>query len=146
MADGSSPRVARTTGLRFECTQCGRCCTQRGKYAHVYVNAEETRWLAEAVGVSVRTFRRRHTFVDEYGWTQLRFLDDRCPFLEAATNRCTVYEARPVQCRTFPFWTEMLDERGWTSDARALCEGLGRGAVQPRDAVEANIRLMEEWD
>ena len=24
--------------LRFECTQCGKCCTNQVEYAHVYVN------------------------------------------------------------------------------------------------------------
>jgi Fe-S-cluster containining protein len=36
--------------------------------------------------------------------------EDACAFLDGA--RCTVYEARPTQCRTFPFWKENLRRRG----------------------------------
>jgi Fe-S-cluster containining protein len=136
----------RTDRLRFECTQCGRCCTRRDKYAHVYVEPEEVRALAALLGVAVREFRRRFTFVDELGWTQIEFANDTCPFLDVASNRCTVYEARPVQCRTFPFWDDMIDGRGWTKSAKAMCEGLGRGEVVPKAEVERNMREMREWE
>ena len=42
-------------GLRFKCTQCGACCTARGEYAHVYLNPDEARELAE------RSEARGHT-------------------------------------------------------------------------------------
>jgi len=136
----------RTAGLKFECTECGKCCTRRGKYAHVYVTDEDVRGMAELRGLSVRSFRRRFTFTDELGWTQIRFDEHVCPFLDVTTNRCTVYEARPVQCRTFPFWDEMVDEHGWTESARTLCEGLDRGTVHRREDVEAAMRAMRESD
>jgi uncharacterized protein len=119
---------------------------RRGKYAYVYVNDEEVGALADAVGMSKQSFRRSHTLIDDRGWTQLRFTDDFCPFLDRATNRCTVYEARPVQCRTFPFWGDMIDERGWTHEAHTLCEGVGRGPLQPADLVEASIQEMKDAD
>ena len=133
-------------GLRFECTGCGLCCTQRGGYAHVYVSTAEVADLATLLEMTPGKFRRRHTFVDELGWRQLRFRDGACTFLDPATNRCTVYTARPVQCRTFPYWPEMIGPSGWRQGAKALCEGMGRGAVVPREDVAAAIREMEERD
>jgi hypothetical protein len=133
-----------TAGLRFECTQCGKCCTRRGKYAYVYLTDEEIRRLAQHLGISAAAFRRRHTFIDELGWTQLLFADECCPFLDRASNGCTVYEARPVQCRTFPFWTSMVDDRGWTREAHELCEGVGRGPVQPTSVVEVAMKEMQD--
>jgi len=135
-----------TSGLRFECTQCGKCCTRRGRYAHVYVTDDEARALAALLGVSLAHFRRRYTFTDKYGWEQLRFEGDACPFLEVPSNRCKVYDGRPVQCRTFPFWEEMVDEHGWTEAAKSCCEGLGRGRVWPRAEVEASMRAIRESD
>ena len=139
-------KTKKTTGLRFECTQCGKCCTRRFGYEHVYVDEHDVRAMAALLGSSVENFRREHTFVDEYGWTQVRFAEDACPFLDVATNHCQVYAARPVQCRTFPFWRDMVDARGWTDDARTLCEGVGRGEVQPRARVEASMTEMEASD
>ena len=132
--------------LRFECTGCGLCCTQRGGYAHVYVNDAEVADLSALLAMTPGKFRRRYTFVDELGWRQLRFRDGACTFLDPATNRCTVYAARPVQCRTFPYWPELMGPRGWRQGAKVLCEGMGRGPVVPREEIAAAIREMEERD
>ena len=134
------------SGLRFECTQCGQCCTARGEYAHVYLNPGEARELADELKLPLREFRRRYTFKDEYGYTQLRFPDSTCVFLERGTNRCTVYESRPTQCRTFPFWRDLVADGRWTEDARALCEGIGRGPAHRPEDVEVRMREMELAD
>ena len=138
--------MSRTTGLRFECTRCGGCCTARGEYAHVYLNPDELADLADELGLSIREFRRRYTFRDEYGYTQLRFPDSTCVFLERDTNRCTVYGARPTQCRTFPFWRDLVRDGRWTDEARALCEGVGRGPAHRREDAEARMLEMELAD
>ena len=138
--------MTRAAGLRFECTKCGACCTSRGEYAHVYLNADEARALADELGLSLAEFRRRYTFRDELGWTQLRFEGASCVFLEPGTNRCTVYGARPTQFRTFPFWRELIVDGRWSADARALCEGVGRGRVVRREDAEARMVEMELAD
>lgn len=130
-------------GLCFECTQCGDCCKTRGEYAYVYLNRAEARALAEHLGLTLAEFRRRHTFVDEDGWLQLRFEGGRCTFL-GLDGRCGVYEARPVQCRTFPFWPEFVDDGEWTEDVRELCEGIGRG--HRYTLSEAESRMLEYLD
>ena len=138
--------MKRAAGLRFECTMCGACCTARGEYAHVYLNADEARALADELGLGLAEFRRRYTFSDEYGWTQLRFEGESCVFLEPGTNRCTVYGARPTQCRTFPFWRDLVVDGRWSEDARKLCEGVGRGRVVPIADIEARMVEMELAD
>jgi hypothetical protein len=138
--------VKRAAGVRFECTMCGECCTARGEYAHVYLNADEARALADELGLGLAEFRRRYTFSDEYGWTQLLFQSEACVFLEPGTNRCTVYGARPTQCRTFPFWRDLVVDGRWTEDAHKLCEGVGRGRLIPIEEVEARMVEMELAD
>jgi uncharacterized protein len=138
--------MTKARGLRFECTGCGGCCTARGEYAHVYLNPDEVRDLADELALSTREFRRRYTFVDEYGYTQLRFDHDSCVFLAPDTNRCTVYGARPTQCRTFPFWRDLVRDRKWTPEARALCEGIGRGPLHTLEDAEARMIEMELAD
>lgn len=128
-------------GLRFECTECGACCTNRGDYAHVYASDDEVRALAKLRGMSLGRFRRQYTFTDEYGWTQLVFRGKSCVFLDG--KRCTVYEARPTQCRTFPFWRELVKNGEWTDRARELCEGVGRGRRYSKAEAEG---LMLAFD
>ena len=84
-------------GLRFECTGCGQCCTNRGEYAYVYLNDEEAQELADLLGLTTASFKRRYTFIDEDGWRQLSFVSDRCIFLDPQSGACKVYAARPTQ-------------------------------------------------
>ena len=135
------------TGLRFECTQCGKCCTLREDYGHVYLNREEQTALAELHGLSLRSFKRRFTFTDEYGWTQLKAggrNGEHCIFLDVETGGCRVYEARPVQCRTFPFWRDFVVDGRWSSEVRRMCEGIGRGRLYSIEEAEARMVEMEE--
>ena len=100
----------------------------------------ETRAIAGHLDMRVGTFKRKHTFVDEDGWRQLRFAEGRCTFL-SPDGRCGIYEVRPVQCRTFPFWPEFMDGGEWTDEVRELCEGIGQG---PRyTEQEADERMLE---
>ena len=51
-----------------------------------------------------------------------------CVFLDAETRRCTVYEDRPRQCRTWPFWDSKSEvARGLAADLRS-CPGSGTGS------------------
>jgi Fe-S-cluster containining protein len=129
----------RSSALRFECTQCGQCCRVRGEYAHVYLNREEEEALADFLGLTLATFRRRYTFLDEDGWRELAFTGDRCIFLDDDTDRCTVYPARPVQCSTFPFWEELVHNGRWTKQVRKICEGVGQGRLYSIEEAEARI-------
>ncbi len=133
-------------GLRFECTKCGKCCTNRGEYANVYVNPAESQALADFLGLSLRTFKRRYTFVDDDGWRQLSFSDTGCVFLDPESNLCRVHSARPIQCRTFPFWREFVVDGEWSNEVRSLCEGIGRGRVHSSEEAEIQMLEMERSD
>ena len=140
MSDSSKSR----RGLCFECTQCGSCCAFRGQYAHVYVDREETERLARLLDMPLSRFKKRYTFVDEYGWRQLRTKGERCVFQDPDTEACTVYPARPTQCRTFPFWREFVQDGRWRDEVRGLCEGVGRGRLYSIEEAEVQMVEMEE--
>ena len=111
-------------GLAFECTRCGSCCT--GAPGYVWVDEHEIGRLAEALGRSL----------DEFGAGYLRRVGDRLSLIERPggdcifwdrTAGCTVYESRPTQCRTWPFWPENLESPAAWRGAAAGCPGIGRG-------------------
>ena len=125
----------RRARLRFECTGCGGCCT--GGTDHVVeTSAPEREAIRDFLGLSRNWFRRRYLTRLDAAVTGIRLgRDGRCPFL-GRDNRCRVYPVRPRQCRTYPWWPELVGSRSaWQHEAQR-CEGMNRGAVVPLARIE----------
>lgn len=126
------------SSLRFECTGCGACCRGRGDY-WVQASRAEQRRVRRFLNVSWRWFRRRYVTSYEDGTEGLRWENDRCVFLDKQ-GRCSIYAVRPMQCRTYPFWPEVVGSRASWRAAAADCEGIGRGAIIPLARVRERLR------
>jgi Fe-S-cluster containining protein len=122
-------------GVRFECTGSGKCCTVHGAYAFVFMTRAEDGAIADHLVLTRRRFRQLHTTRTSSGDRSLRFPDGRCTFLNG--NRCSIYEVRPGQCRTWPFWSENMDAGVWNEDIASFCPGVGRGRLYAREEIEA---------
>ncbi len=121
-------------GLCFTCQPgCGRCCTNHDDYAQVYLEGDDLPRLAAHFELSDEAFRRHYTALDD-GFVVLAAEAPDCPFLDG--DRCTVYEARPTQCRTFPFWPEHLTSRGAWEAVAHFCPGIDRGERHPLAMIE----------
>ncbi len=122
--------------MRFECTGCGKCCTGRGDY-YIAVSRKEQERIRRFLGISWSWFRRRYVFrYDDETESLSMERDGRCVFL-SADKRCGIYRVRPLQCRYYPFWPELVRSRSaWMSEARR-CEGIGRGGIIPLARIEA---------
>lgn len=112
-------------GLKFECTGCGKCCT--GAPGYVWVTEEEILAMAEDVALAPEEFVRRYVrLVGER--LSLRETERGgeydCIFLHG--NKCQVYDSRPSQCRTFPWWARNLESQdAWMASAQE-CEGINK--------------------
>lgn len=122
--------------LRFECTGCGDCCC--GEESHVYLEPGEAEALCAHLGLTWEWFRRRYLARDEDGERVLASNGNCCVFLDA-DRHCRVYAARPLQCRTYPFWPELVATRRAWERERQRCEGIGRGAAVPLAHIEAQL-------
>lgn len=118
------------SGLAFQCTGCSNCCSgpQTG---YVWVDDQEILELANAAGYrdDLDTFERK--FLRTVGARQslVEYSDGDCIFLDPTTRRCSVYQARPKQCRSWPFWKENLKSpQAWASTAKG-CPGCNRGKL-----------------
>jgi len=124
-------------GLRFECQpDCGACCTNHGDYSYVYLEGDDLQRLADLLGLSTDECAARYTVLDE-GQRALRMDEPDCPFLDGA--RCTVCEARPLQCRTFPFWPESLRSRRSWSGLRSFCPGIDTGPLHSLPVIRGHL-------
>lgn len=121
-------------GIRFECQGSGKCCRSRGAYGYVYVTLEDRRRLAAHLGLTTTAFTRRYCARTD-GLFHLRDPQLDCQFLDGKS--CGVYEARPEQCRTWPFWPENMDPRVWREEIAACCAGVGKGRLYTAEEIEA---------
>ena len=126
--DGNGP------GLSFECTMCGNCCT--GPEGYVLVSDAEAAALAARLGVTPDEFLARYTRITREG----RSLTERktefgldCIFLDRTKIPgkavCGVYQDRPRQCRTWPFWPSNLSSPQAWERAKRICPGTGKGEL-----------------
>jgi Fe-S-cluster containining protein len=108
----------------------------------VWVDEDEIDGLAGAKGMSAASFRARYLrrLLDPASGVPRLALRERasgesresgaaCALLEGASH-CTVYDARPRHCRTFPFWPSILSDADAFERARSVCPGI---AVEPEE-------------
>jgi Fe-S-cluster containining protein len=88
------------------CETCqGKCCT--GESGYIYVNMSEIENIAKLLEMDIKVFAAEYLFKKGYKYSikeQLHNGSHECIFYDRVTNGCKIYEARPTQCRTFPFW------------------------------------------
>ncbi|MCG6975879.1 MAG: YkgJ family cysteine cluster protein [Acidiferrobacterales bacterium] len=132
------------SSLRFQCTGCGKCCYGTPGYHYIKLNRNEMEKIRIHLGVSPDWFRRRYIETLEHGDLGIRLnTTGVCPFLDN-DGRCSIYQHRPAQCRTYPFWPEIVDtERNWKDEARR-CEGINRGQVIPLKEIEKRLKDLED--
>ena len=88
------------------CDTCeGRCCT--GESGNIYVSDEEITTLAALLNLDENLFRSMYLIKRGYKLSlkeRIVGVSHDCIFYDREAGGCGVYEARPLQCRTFPFW------------------------------------------
>ena len=140
--NGTTVPFFERTSLRFECTRCGRCCIAVGDY-HVFLEPGEAESIRNWLGLSTGWFRRRYLSRLEDGERVLSTQPDgRCVFL-GEDGSCRIYPVRPLQCRTYPFWPEVVESRqAWQREARR-CDGINRGREVPAGVIRRQLAVWK---
>jgi len=130
------PFFEKAGGLRFSCTRCGNCCTRPGP---VLFPPDDLKRAAIHLSLAPGQFKKRYKLFREEGIDTLDPGDGQpCTFYDPEAG-CTIYEGRPTQCRTWPFWPEVVKRRYSWDRASLECPGMGRGDKHPVEAVRASI-------
>ena len=120
-------------GLRFQCTQCGDCCS--GSEGFVWVNQAEIDAMAARLGLPTADFEQR--YVKRVGVR--RSLTERpngdCVLLDEKTRKCTAYDERPRQCKTWPFWDSNIRSPEAWAEAAEACPGCNKGNLVPLEQI-----------
>jgi len=128
------------TGIRFECQPgCTNCCRQKG---FVYLTEADLVRIAGFIGMRPADFERRFVYRTKRLMRLRMPRHSQCHFLEE--NGCSIHPAKPTQCRIFPFWPELVDDkREWRKTA-AWCPGIGKGKLIQIETAKKQAAEMRE--
>lgn len=134
-------------GLQFSCNRCSDCCRL-------------------SPGVVYLTYDDLHRLCDKFQLEEKQFIDMYCRWMWYVDNTevlclkemknfdcvlwkkecgCSAYEARPLQCSTYPFWSWMLeDKKSWDSCEKD-CPGINakNGKLWTKEQIEEQRALYD---
>ncbi|MCB9025759.1 MAG: YkgJ family cysteine cluster protein [Bdellovibrionaceae bacterium] len=123
-------------GLKFQCQGSGKCCISRGEYGYVYLDKNDRINMAKFFKLRLGEFTKKYCVSNE-GYYRLKTSPHELECLFLKDNKCSIYSARPTQCRTWPFWPEVLQAKTWKKEVAQFCPGVGKGKLYTRKEIEA---------
>ncbi|MCP4092507.1 MAG: YkgJ family cysteine cluster protein [Planctomycetes bacterium] len=92
---------------------------------HVWIKASDLAEYAQLTGTSTQAFVDLNVKQVGERLSLRERADGRCILLDGQ-NRCSIYQQRPEQCRSFPYWPELLDDPQALHRAAQYCPGIQR--------------------
>ncbi len=111
--------------LQFACQPgCTRCCRVKG---FVYLSEADLVRAAAYVGLTPAEFEAKYVIRYRTLLRLRRNPKNECHFL--GEGGCSIHPAKPTQCRLYPFWPELVEDREAWKDEREVCPGIGKGEL-----------------
>jgi Fe-S-cluster containining protein len=130
-------------GVRFQCQGSGNCCVSHGEFGFVYVTKSDRQNMAKLLGMTTAAFTKKHcNKTDDF--FHLKDNGEDCSFLK--NKRCTIYTARPMQCRTWPFWPETMSAKSWKKEVMGFCPGVNKGPVRDATEIQTALDQQKQWE
>jgi hypothetical protein len=143
---------AKLKEFQFECQRCGNCCNTIEGYTFLE--------LAELFELSQKLKKSLKTLLEEYiefreeplklKGKEYRFKffttkqkNGACVFLQS--QKCSIYEFRPFQCRQFPFCNEILNNEKILKEIRKSCHGFGKGKKFTAEEIQQRLTLDNQF-
>lgn len=129
-------------GIRFECQGSGQCCVSRDEYGYVYMTKEDRIRMAQSLDIPTPEFTKEYCIKEDGIYHLKDGQDGRCLFL--VDKKCGVYEGRPTQCRTWPFWPEVMNAKTWKKEVADYCPGVGKGRLWTAEEIEDQLSIQQK--
>jgi uncharacterized protein len=126
-------------GRKFQCTRCGDCCT--GAPGYVWVNKAEIEAMAALMKMEFDKFQKKYVRLIGIRKSLLEFANGDCVFFDNQQRGCKIYEARPSQCRTWPFWDSILHSPESWEETAGHCAGCNNGPLVALEEIEIRRHL-----
>ena len=121
-------------GLRFECQRCGRCC--RGEPGVVWMTKKEIRDVSVSMDISTDLFIKNYARLINGRISLLEYNNGDCIMYEKG---CKIYETRPRQCKTFPYWSSNLRNKTDWNEQNRTCPGIDKGKLHTPEEIENRL-------
>jgi uncharacterized protein len=135
-------------GLCFECAQCGRCCSGPGE-GYIWVGGEEAVRIARFLGITEHDLKKK--YLKRVGW-RMSVIEEAttkdCIFLHNhdGIKTCAIYDVRPNQCRTWPFWRHNIESARTWHEAATHCRGMNSGRQYSPGEIERLVDQKKWWE
>jgi uncharacterized protein len=114
-------------GYCFDSSKCatcgGKCC--RGESGYIWVKDDDIASISKFLGIGEEDFAIIYIrkVGHRYSLNEKKLGDDdyACIFFDEEKEQCGVYDVRPIQCRTFPFWEQFKKNE---KEVRDECPGI----------------------
>ena len=106
------------------CASCGGACCI-GESGYIWVNYKEIEAIANYLNMSIEEFAQNYLIRAKNRYSLKEFkvkeLGYACIFFDTQNRVCKIYDVRPKQCRTFPFWEQFKSD---TKELIKECPGV----------------------
>ncbi len=119
--------------FRFTCQpNCSNCCQVEGQ---VYLKEADVPRIASFLSLTPEMFEERYVVRTSRSIRLRKPPNRQCHF--HLDNRCAIHPVKPTQCRTFPFWPELIESEQEWNQAAAYCPGMGKGELVQIETASA---------
>ena len=98
--------------------------------------------MAATLGLEVERFENGYVRRVGIRKSLIEFRNGDCVFFDSKSRGCQVYEVRPRQCRTWPFWTSNVrTPEAWQRTCRD-CPGANHGPLVSLHEMRARLDVI----
>jgi uncharacterized protein len=98
--------------------------------------------MAQSLNMSNLSFTKKYCDKEDGIYHLKDGQNGDCLFLK--NNQCGVYEGRPTQCRTWPFWPEVMNAKTWKKEVKSFCPGVGKGKTWTKAEIQQQLKIQIE--
>ena len=126
-------------GIKFKCQGSSKCCVSRGTYGFVYLSEKDLKKISYFLKIKTEIFKKKFCqYTNKFLHLKEVNKNGNCIFLKE--KKCTIYNARPTQCRTWPFWAENMNSKKWNQDIIKFCPGIGKGQFISKKKIDKLLK------
>ena len=125
-------------GLKFDCIRCSKCCRHVAGY--VYLSKSDIVKAASHLALKEDDFLNQYCRTVQHGTETRISLTEKpnydCIFWDEKQDGCSIYQARPLQCQSYPFWEHILTQQNWKEEAHS-CPGINKGTLYTKEDISS---------